>query len=166
MGIVQLKEGKIPFPSGEVLGSEQTRARYFAENFPNYCDKLKKFFSIYRQSKDKIALFGAGHLACTFVNLFKLKEFIDFCVDDNPNKRGLFLPGSHLPIYGSSSLIKEKVKLCILGLNPLNEDKVIRINQDFINQGGTFLSIFPMSERALYTSDVWKERMNYANQQI
>lgn len=150
VAIVQVQGKARPSSSSEnILGSECRRAKLFAENFPNHTNKLKEFFSEYRRSKGKIALFGAGHLACVFVNLLGLKDLIDFCVDDNPNKRGLFLPGSQIPIYESSVLIKENIKLCLLSLSPLSEDKVIRTNKNFLAKGGTFLSIFPTSRRAL-----------------
>lgn len=150
VGIAQAQGQAIPsFSSENILRSERRRARLFAENFPKHVDKFKEFLSGYRQSKGKIALFGAGHLACTFINLLGLKDFIDFCVDDNPNKQGLFLPGSHLPIYGSSALIKENIKLCLLSLSPMSEEKIMQINQNFLAKGGTFLSIFPASKHAL-----------------
>lgn len=150
VGIVQAR-GRQALPSlplENILRGELRLARLFAENFPKRASKLKGYFSEYRRSKGKIALFGAGHLACTFINLLGLRGFIDFCVDDNPKKRGLFLPGSRMPIYGSSELIKRSIKLCLLSLNPLGEDKVIRINRNFLAKGGTFLSIFPASKRA------------------
>jgi len=151
VGIVKAAERRVmpSFSSEDVSGSERHRAKIFAEKFPKYAGKVKKFFSKYRQGKSKIALFGAGHLACTFINLLDLKDFIDFCVDDNPNKLGLFLPGSRIPIYASPALIKENIKLCLLSLNPLNEDKVVQVNQNFLAGGGAFLSIFPTSKRAL-----------------
>jgi hypothetical protein len=45
-------------------------------------------------------MFGADHLACTFVNLLGLKDVVRFVADDNPHKLGLFMPGSRLPIRG------------------------------------------------------------------
>lgn len=150
VGIVQFQEQIIdPFLSEEALGGELSRARFFAENLPKYSVRLRKFLSEYKQNYGKIALFGAGHLACTYINLLGLEGIVDFIVDDNPNKRGLFMPGSRLPLYGSSSLIEENVRLCLLSLNPISEDKVIKINQEFLNRGGTFSSIFPSSKRAL-----------------
>lgn len=150
VGIVHLRDESSRYLSTEnILETELLRGRLFARNFHKHSKKLKDFFSGYKKNKGKIALFGAGHLACTYINLLGLKDFIDFCVDDSPDKRGLLLPGSQLPICESSALIREKINLCLLSLNPVNEDKVIGINQEFVNQGGTFYSIFPSSNRAL-----------------
>jgi hypothetical protein len=78
-----------------------------------------------------------------------LKEHIEFIVDDNPQKRGLFLPGSGLPIVGSDALISEDIKLCLLSVHPQAEDRVIENNQGFTEHGGAFASMFPRSKLAL-----------------
>ena len=118
----------------------------------------------YRRDQGKIALFGAGHLACAFVNFLGLKEDIAFFVDDNSNKKGLFMPGSRLPIYGSHSLLEEHIKLCLLSLNPLSEEKVIANNKNFTDQGGTFKSIFPASKHVLELLAVVDEEHKHAHQ--
>lgn len=96
-------------------------------------------------------MFGAGHLACIFINLFGLKDILEFVVDDNVHKRGLFMPGSLLSIHHSSELIKENIKLCFLGISPLSEARVIQNNQEFIKKGGEFISIFPDSKFSFKT---------------
>jgi len=128
-----------------ILIAELQRAELFAKGF----SKRKEEWRNYLSKTNRIALFGAGHLACGFINFFKLKEFVDLVIDDNPDKKGLFMPGSSLPILGSEALLGKKVELCLLSLNPRNEEKVVLKNQEFINQGGVFLSIFPSSKYAL-----------------
>src|SRR3990167_535426 len=109
---------------------------------------FRKKLSRYKQ-ESKIALLGAGHLACYFINLLELSDLIDFIIDDNMNKIGLFMPGSRLPILPSSTLETQGVKLCLMSLNPESEKKVISKNQKFIADGGKFLSIFASSSYAL-----------------
>ena len=94
-------------------------------------------------------MFGAGHLASTFLTVMDVADLIEFVVDDNPNKRGLFMPGSHLPIVGSDALLNSEARLCLLGLNPLSEQKVIERQRAFTEAGGVFKSIFPSSVVAL-----------------
>jgi hypothetical protein len=59
------------------------------------------------------------------------------------------MPGSRLPIVGSSALLDRDITLCLLSLNPIGEDKVIRNNQPFVDRGGVFASIFPASVHAM-----------------
>ena len=133
-----------------ILKNELLRGERFAQKFDEYRTKFRAFFSHHRKNKGKIAFFGAGHLACTFIWLFQLQEFIDCIIDDDPHKQGLFMPGSKLPIVSSSILMDDNYSLCILSLNPLNEDKIIANYRKFIDSGGKFYSIFPSSQRSLH----------------
>ena len=74
----------------------------------------------------RVAMFGAGHLAATFLKVMNAPGLIYFVIDDNPNKRGLFKPGSRMPLVGSPApLDSTNVKLCLLGLNLLVEKEVM-----------------------------------------
>lgn len=150
IAIVQSDENIQPVSlGGEILQSEILRARNFAKNLEIYKEKLQKFFKEFKEQNGKIALFGAGHLACTFVNILDIKDYIECVVDDHPQKKGLFMPGSKLEIRGSQVLLEKNIKLCLLSLNPLSEKKVIANNQSFVRQGGEFASIFGGSSCAL-----------------
>jgi hypothetical protein len=96
-----------------------------------------------------LALFGAGHLACAFVNFHGLADLFDFVADDTPQKQGLFLPGARLPILPTSELAKRGVGLCLLALSIGNEDRVIARNTAFTEAGGSFLSCFAASPRSV-----------------
>jgi len=76
-------------------------------------------------------------------------DAIECIVDDNPNKRGLYMPGCGLPIVGSSALLEQGISLCLLSLNPIGEEKVIGSQQAFVDRGGVFASIFPASAHAM-----------------
>lgn len=137
------------FPEAATLEKEQSKARRFVEGLTERKRKVRELFGRYRAGGGKVALFGAGHLACTYINILELADVIDFVVDDHPKKKGLFMPGSRLPIRGSDALLLEDVKLCLLSLSPEAEDKVIDRNRAFTERGGTFSSINPSSRHAL-----------------
>ena len=125
-------------------------ARKNGVNFKNRWPVFKKEFSDYLQKqKDngiKIALYGAGARACTMVNFTALTAYIDFVVDDQPEKQGKYLPGSRLPIYPSSELESKNVGLCLLSVNAETENRVISKHREFIDKGGVFISINPPSD--------------------
>ncbi|MFH2204187.1 MAG: class I SAM-dependent methyltransferase [Elusimicrobiota bacterium] len=135
--------------SAKVLEAELRRGRAFADGFPRRRDALRGRLAAHAEKNEKIALFGAGHLACTFVSLLGLGKYIEFVADDHPYKKGMFMPGSKLPIMGSMALLDRGVRLCLLSLNPNNEEAVISNNREFVDRGGEFFSIFPASKRAL-----------------
>jgi hypothetical protein len=139
---------QIPLLS-EVLKRELDRGSLYGEGLGKYREKLQRYLKTYKETRGKISIFGAGHLACMYINLMEIKDYIEFVVDDNPNKQGLYMPGSHLPIRSSHSLIDERITLCLLSLTPESEEKIIRKNQTYVEQGGTFASIFPTSKNRL-----------------
>lgn len=150
VGIAQINGAPSPMTlKDENLKIEISRAQEFAREYLNTKNKIKKFFADCQKNEGKVALFGGGHMSCTFLNFFELKDFIEFVVDDNPNMRGLFMPGSRLPIFESKMIYDEAIKLCVLTLSATSEEKVIQKNQRFMDSGGKFLSVFSGSKWAL-----------------
>ena len=90
-------------------------------------------------------MLGAGHLTGAFLNLYGLADRIEFVADDNPNKQGLFMPGSRLPILASSELLAREIDLCLMSVRPEIEDTVAAKNAAFTARGGVLASVFPDS---------------------
>jgi hypothetical protein len=144
-----VRKGSFVSPSENCLVGERRRAEAFANGFVPRKSQIRAFLEDYRQAHGKIAIFGAGHLACMFVNLMECGQDIEFIVDDYPPKQGLLMPGSKLPIFSSDKLKEESIKLCLTSLSPESEKKVIDKNKGFLESGGVFASIFSTSEHAL-----------------
>jgi hypothetical protein len=152
VGIAKVSaEVEAVFPKPQALEKELERGQRFISQLAERKNKIDEYLAEFRRSTGKIALFGAGHLACAFINILGISDHFEFVVDDNPHKKGLYMPGSGLPIQSSQTLIDEDIKLCLLSLNPLSEDKVIANNRRFVENGGVFASIFPASKRAFLT---------------
>ena len=83
-----------------------------AETFYKFDEKIrvvsKKLQKLVRNLKDQgkiIAGFGAPTKATTLMAHFNLDEkVLDFIVDDNPLKQGLYTPITHIPILSSEAL--------------------------------------------------------------
>jgi SAM-dependent methyltransferase len=149
VAIARRGAGAAALAGGTDLEYERRRGRTFGEAFPSQRERVRRFLETYRRDKGRIVLFGAGHLAVTFLSVFGVEDLVDAVIDDNPNKRGMFMPGSRLPIVGSSALADRDISLCLLSLNPIGEEKVMANNRAFVERGGTFASIFPASAHAL-----------------
>ena len=121
----------------------------FAQNFRIEKDKVGAFFRRYCEKGRKIAVFGSGHLSAMYINLMGIGKEMQFVVNDNPKKQGLYMPGSKLPIVGSQRLLEDNINLCLLGLSPESEAKVVNARQDFRNAGGKFASILKKSKYCL-----------------
>jgi hypothetical protein len=101
-------------------------------------------------NEEKIAVFGAGHLACAFLTLYNVENFINCIVDDNPNKVGLFMPKSRVPIVPSDQLYNKNVSLCLLAVNPLLDERIRLKLQKCLVEGGKIFSIFPSSRYSIF----------------
>lgn len=114
--------------------------------------ELRARLQTIRDTQGPVALFGAGHLACAFVNYMDVADLVDFVADDTPVKQGKFLPGAKLPIVSSAALTERGAALCLLALTIENEDKVIAKNTAFTEAGGVFQSVFRASGRSVFQS--------------
>jgi hypothetical protein len=138
-----------PGRAAALLRCERERGLAFARSFDRTRQTVRRLLDEHRRDGGRVALFGAGHLACTWINVFGVGDRIDCVVDDNPHKCGLYMPGSKLAIVGSPALVERGITLCLLSLNPIGEQRVVEKNRTFVEQGGAFASIFPASARAL-----------------
>jgi SAM-dependent methyltransferase len=96
----------------------------------------------------KIAAFGAPAKATTLMYHFGLsKNIIDFIVDENPLKQGLFTPGLHVPVVHPDALQNETPDyLVVLAWN--FADNIMQRYGYYVEQGGRF--IVPLPNLALY----------------
>lgn len=143
-----------PTLHAQTLHEELKRGNRFADQFEVRRQEIRAYLEDFKKSYGKIAIFGAAHMSSAFINLMDLKDCIEFIVDDNPHKNGMFMPGSHLPIRGSSAILEKDIKLCLLTLAVASEEKVLANNREFISKGGMFKSIFPRNPNALTVEEL------------
>jgi C-methyltransferase C-terminal domain/Putative zinc binding domain/Methyltransferase domain len=125
--------------------AEFDRAQRFIRQFSRTRERIQQRI----RAAGRVAMLGAGHLAGAFINLYGLENTVEFVVDDNPNKQGLFMPGSRLPILPSSELNRRKIDLCLMTVRPEIEIDVARRNEAFRSRGGVLASVFPDSPFAI-----------------
>ncbi|MBF0266285.1 MAG: methyltransferase domain-containing protein [Gammaproteobacteria bacterium] len=112
--------------------------------------KLKEYLTEQLAGSDGLVLYGAGHLSAAFINHHDLANLVAFIADDTAEKQGQFLAGSGIPVRSSDAMMTGNYPLCLFGLSPEIEDKVIANNQDYISQGGQFYSALASSNRAIH----------------
>jgi len=106
-------------------------------------DNLQKLLYSLKKEGKKIAGFGAPTKATTLMNHFGLNEkILDFIVDDNDLKQGLFTPITHIPILPPSVLYERKPDyLLILAWN--FSDQIMKINKRYSDEVGRFILPMP-----------------------
>ena len=120
----------------------------------------KRFAEMWQQAGKRVAIFGAGHLAAKFINMFSLENLVYCVIDDNSHKKQLLMPGSRLPIRGSGEIELGGIDYCLLSLNPESEQKVLARNQSYRDRGGKFMSIFASSPISVYNVSEYEPAKN------
>ena len=123
-----------------------------AEAIDNFCHSFnaqKTFWqnklTEYKQNQQKVAIFGAGHMCIRFINFYQLAPFIDYVVDDNPKKLGLYLPGCNLKIISSDDISDSLAPICISTLSPESEINARKKNK-YLGSNITLLRAFNSDE--------------------
>lgn len=119
----------------------------YAAAFPNVRAAYADALASARRSGRKVAIFGAGHQSIMFVNALQLEGEIAIMVDDDARKQGYFAPGTGIPIVSSMAMLADAdLALCLLGVSPHAEAKVMEKCAGFSARGGRFFSLFPGSD--------------------
>ncbi len=143
--LVKLSEPKIK----RKLFFRQNRMRLL-EDFKKYKSFLKEdikntrnIFLKYKKKfpNNKITMYGAGHFTSIFISVYEIQNYIDYIIDDDLNKIKYYFPTGKIKIVSSSILLKKDISICILGIIPNNQSKVLQKNKRFLKYG-KFFSIF------------------------
>jgi 2-polyprenyl-3-methyl-5-hydroxy-6-metoxy-1,4-benzoquinol methylase len=110
--------------------------------------KLVKFLVEIKQDHRSIVGYGAAGKGCILLNYCGIRsDFLDYVVDLSPHKQGLFLPGTHNPIYPPARIRETKPDYLLI--LPWNLKKEIMEQMSFIREwGGKF--IVPIPEVAVH----------------
>jgi hypothetical protein len=130
-------------PDASIASAACGVGRPYASGFAEQREIVRRTLSGLRQQRGALAVFGAGHLSCSWINVMEVADLLQCVIDDDRNKAGLFMPGSRLPIVPSSRLDDGSIRACLLSLSQESEARVMAAKQEYLDRGGLFLSIFP-----------------------
>jgi 2-polyprenyl-3-methyl-5-hydroxy-6-metoxy-1,4-benzoquinol methylase len=120
----------------------------FAEKVRNVKNGLLRFLVDAKEEGKSIVGYGAAAKGNTLLNYCGIgPEFIDYVVDANPHKQGLYLPGSHIPIHAPQRIAETRPDYILI--LPWNlRDEIIAANPGVAAWGGRF--VVPIPEVRIY----------------
>ncbi len=136
------------FSSQKVLKSQIQRFEQWAAGFESFKERVHAEVTK-GKNHDQLILYGVGSRSSNFVNILGISEMIDFAVDSQLEKQGLYMPGSCKEII-SADAYRERLDnspFFILGVNTENEDRVMS-RENYFN-GAKVYSVLPPSTRLL-----------------
>lgn len=115
----------------------------FAEQVKETKRKLLDFLIQAKQSGKMVAGYGAPGKGNTLLNYCGIRtDFLDFTVDRNPYKQGMFLPGTHIPIFHPDHIAERKPDYVLI--LPWNFKAEIMQQMAYIREwGGQFVIPIP-----------------------
>ncbi len=135
----------------QILKEESSKGLHDVSTYIRYAEKCHKIISDletrideFRNAGYKIIGYGAAAKGMTLLNFGKLN--LDFIIDDNPLKQGLYTPGMHIPITSINELEKytnEKIAFIPLAWNFFEEIKN-RIKTKRNNDNDVFIKYFTL----------------------
>ncbi len=140
VAVIAIDDNKVTVNNEIDITDEIAAVNRFSNKFDATKQVHLDFFKANTEADKKIGVFGAGHLAVKYINLFGLQEYISYVIDDSKDKEDLFMPGSSIQIKGS--LFLSETDICILVLSPESQTKVMGLKKDMIKEGGKFYSAF------------------------
>jgi len=160
--IVHFSEHHYPFESSlvavvratrsspaELPGDDALLAQTFGQQVAGKVDVTSRGLRKRKDAGRRTVLFGAGHLSCAFLSLSSASECVECVLDDTPQKQGLFLAGTQLPIIATADLSSVEPGLCLMAVHPSAEEKVHHRLAPLREAGWETASIFPDSPYAV-----------------
>lgn len=117
--------------------------RDFATRVATIRTELRRLLNNLKRQGARIAAYGAAAKGSTMINYCGIgAELIDFVVDRNTHKQGLYMPGQEIPILPPEALLERKPDyLLLLAWNLVDE---IRQQQaEYLHHGGHFIVPVP-----------------------
>jgi hypothetical protein len=104
--------------------------------------QLHGLLAEFKASGRTVAGYGASATVTTLIHHFELGKALDFLVDDDKTRHGLFSPGFHIPVLSSTALYERKPGYVII-LAWQYAEPIMKKNPDFLRQGGHFVLPLP-----------------------
>lgn len=120
--------------------------RAFAEQVRSTKRKLLDFLIRAKHDGKRVVGYGAAAKGNTLLNYCGIRtDFLDYVVDRSPHKQGLFLPGTHIPIFAPEKIMETRPDYVLI--LPWNiRDEIMRQMAGIREWGGKFVSPIPEVE--------------------
>jgi SAM-dependent methyltransferase len=117
--------------------------RDFAAKVESVRKDLRELLTTLKGNGAKIAAYGAAAKGSTMINYSGIgTEFVDFVVDRNTHKQGLYMPGRHIPVLAPEALL-ERAPDYVLLLAWNFADEILQQQKEYQQRGGRFIIPVP-----------------------
>ncbi len=117
--------------------------RDFAHRVEGIRTELQHLLQRLKQQGARIAAYGAAAKGSTLINYSDIgTELVDFVVDRNTHKQGLYMPGQHIPVLAPEALLERKPDYVLLLAWNFAEE-ILQQQKEYQQRGGRFIIPVP-----------------------
>ena len=109
----------------EVDTDIQGQVATFSSNYQTHTARLKTILNEARQEEKKCVLWGSGGRGITFLNALDTPDLLPFVVDINPDRQGLYVPGTGQQVVPPAFLQTYQPDYILIS-NPTYTDEIRR----------------------------------------
>jgi len=115
----------------------------FSEKVNHVVESLTALLKKLKAEGKSIAAYGAAAKGSTLINTANIGvDLIDFVVDKNTHKQGMYMPGQHIPIYPPEMLLEKMPDYTLI--LPWNfTDEILSQQTEYVEKGGKFIVPIP-----------------------
>ena len=95
----------------------------FTTKFNTKVETWKQKLAQISQAGQKVVVWGAGSKGVTFLNILKLQDLIEYAVDLNPRKQGMYVAGTGQRIV-PPELMRDYQPDVVIVVNPVYEQEI------------------------------------------
>jgi SAM-dependent methyltransferase len=107
-----------PDPAALTMEELNKHVQLFADNYRKTISAWQENLARLQPSGRKPVIWGAGSKGVTFLNVLKITDAIDYVIDLNPSKQGMYIPGTGQQIVPPEWLPEIRPRAVIV-MNPL-----------------------------------------------
>jgi len=119
-----------------------TKFKEFTEYINSTRDQISLLKDKIKREGSSICAYGAARSGPTLAVQFGLENIISYLIDDHPSKCSKFAPFESLEVKSSKSIAEIKPDYIVV-LAWIHTKNIIKNNQDYLDQGGTMVSLWP-----------------------
>ena len=115
----------------------------FATKVEGIRKELRRLLEHLKQQGARIAAYGAAAKGSTLINYSGIgTDLVDFVVDRNIHKQGLYMPGKHIPVFAPEALLEQMPDyVLLLAWNVV--DEILQQQKEYQQRGGRFIVPVP-----------------------